>query len=211
MKTMQCLWFFTVGLITFPSLWAQKGETEAIFYREDQLYFGLNYLVVQSQTSAFELQGLSSQFQFGVLRDIPLHANGRWAVALGLGFERTNIRSNSQWEGTTLRYTPNTYRTYSYQGLSIPIEFRWRSSTPTKYAFWRIYSGVKWKRNWAVGGATPSDVLRPWVPSVYTAIGYNTWNLYFSTTLQSIYRTEALIVDQGDIGYLALGLVFFLF
>lgn len=210
MKAVHFLLFIAIIWTSVSFAWSQEKAAESVFYREDQLYFGLNYLVVQSDASGFALQGLSSQFQFGILRDIPFHANGRWAVAVGLGFERTNIRSNLLWEDASLNYTPNSYRTYSHQGLSIPLELRWRSSTLTKYAFWRLYSGVKWQRNWEVG-SLPEDVLRQWTPTFYTALGYNTWNLYVSTTLSSIYNEEVFSKKSIGVRHLALGLIFYLF
>lgn len=201
-----CLVFF-LTLIGFFAR-GQKTINETTFYREDQFYFGLNYLVLQSTADTFEQQGLSSQFQIGILRDIPLHPNGRWAIALGVGYERSNLRSNSQWEDTTLNYTTASYRAHSYQSMSFPLEIRWRSSTPSQYAFWRIYSGVKWQRNWALG-SLPQGVLKPWLPSVYAAIGYNTWNVYVGASLQPIYEAHA-VTKNNQLRSLALGLIFYL-
>ena len=41
----------------------------------------------------------------------------------------------------------NSYNRYDYtlHSLEIPLEYRWRTSTPTNNSFWRVYTGVSYK------------------------------------------------------------------
>ncbi|MGC6421197.1 MAG: outer membrane beta-barrel protein [Flavobacteriaceae bacterium] len=205
---------FLLMLLSFLG-WGQEKKDNSSFYREDQFYFGLHYLLLNSSDEAFEQQGLSSRFQIGILRDIPISRNGRWAIAAGIGYEKTSLRTNSQWETElgmlSLDYSQDRYTRFGYHSLSLPFELRWRSSSPSKYAFWRLYAGVKATRNWETA-ATPKGILQDWIPTAYFSFGYNTWNLYTSYSLQSIYSNSLdLDAPLSNLKGVALGLVFYVF
>ena len=199
-------------LFISPLLSAQENSTDT-FYREDQLYLGINYLIANSTAEEFFQEGLSSQLQIGMIRDIPISKSGRWAIGAGVGYERVNLRNNLQWdfqqEQARFIYAQQP-SSFSYQSLALPLELRWRSSTPTKYAFWRVYGGVKWNRNWTVE-AEYRDLLKAWVPTAYLSFGYNTWNVQLAYALRPLYDATVFSTPTDSLRLVSFGLVFYLF
>ena len=197
---------------SFLTSYAQE-VTEDSFYREDQFYFGVSYLVNESNAVSFNQEGLSGQFSLGFIRDFPLHRSGRVALGVGLGYERLSLRNNIRWnlEPTQpiFSYAQNP-QPFSFQSLSIPVELRWRSSSPTQYAFWRVYGGMKWNRNWTLK-KEQQPLLSEWIPSAYLSLGYNTWNLQLTYTLKPLFSKATLMEDDANIRLLSLGLVFYFF
>ena len=199
------LYFFPIGHV----FGQQEEDTTASFYREDQLYLGINYLVLSSSAPDFEQQGLSRSLYLGFLRDIPLHRSGQWAVAAGIGYEHTSMRTNLLLgTSSVLRQSSIAISRMGYHSISFPIELRWRNATPTKYAFWRIYAGLQWNRIWQASG-TPKGFFRTWHPISYLSLGYNTWNIHLSYSLQSLYPAQADAAN--DLQKLGLGLIFYVF
>lgn len=203
--------WFILSLGISLGIWAQDAEQNS-FYREDQLYVGLNYLVNQSNSENFQQEGLSSQFQLGVIRDFPIHSSGRWAVGLGLGYERNSLRNNIQWnvDATEVIYSyDEAQQIFKFQSLSFPIEIRWRSSTLDRYAFWRVYTGLKWHRNWTSNELYQS-LIQTWSPTTYISLGYNTWNLQVAYALTPLYKKTAMLTTDS-LRLLSLGLIFYIF
>jgi hypothetical protein len=203
--------FFLI-LSSFLVSYAQDAEEDS-FYREDQFYFGVSYLVNESKAVSFNQEGLSGQFSLGFIRDFPLHRSGRLALGLGLGYERLSLRNNIRWNleeaQPEFSYAQNP-QPFSFQSLSLPVELRWRSSSLTKYAFWRVYSGMKWNRNWALK-SEQQQLLSEWIPSAYLSVGYNTWNLQLAYTLKPLFVQSIVMEDEANIRLLSLGLVFYFF
>ena len=203
--------FFLI-ISSFLVSYAQDAEEDS-FYREDQFYFGVSYLVNESKAVSFNQEGLSGQFSLGFIRDFPLHRSGRLALGLGLGYERLGLRNNIRWNleeaQPEFSYAQNP-QPFSFQSLSLPVELRWRSSSLTKYAFWRVYSGMKWNRNWALK-SEQQQLLSEWIPSAYLSVGYNTWNLQLAYTLKPLFAQSIVMEDEANIRLLSLGLVFYFF
>jgi hypothetical protein len=203
--------FFLI-ISSFLVSYAQDAEEDS-FYREDQFYFGVSYLVNESKAVSFNQEGLSGQFSLGFIRDFPLHRSGRLALGLGLGYERLGLRNNIRWNleeaQPEFSYAQNP-QPFSFQSLSLPVELRWRSSSLTKYAFWRVYGGMKWNRNWALK-SEQQQLLSEWIPSAYLSVGYNTWNLQLAYTLKPLFVQSIVMEDEANIRLLSLGLVFYFF
>ena len=149
----------------------------------------------------------------GFIRDFPLHGSGRIAIGVGMGYERNSLRNNIRWNleqaQAAFSYVQNS-QSFSFQSLSIPVELRWRSSSPTQYAFWRVYGGIKWNRNWTLK-TEQRQLLSEWISSAYLSLGYNTWNLQLAYTLKPLFADTSLVDDDANIRLLSLGLVFYLF
>ena len=72
--------------------------------------------------------------------------------------------------------------------VEVPIEFRWRTSTPSKYKFWRVYGGVKLAYNFAMSSKFKDDFetvdtkniqeFNQFQSGLFVSAGYSTWNLY---------------------------------
>lgn len=204
---------YAVLLLLLSQLLSGQENNADTFYREDQLYAGINYQIANSSAEGFFQEGLSSQLQIGLIRDIPISKSGRWAVGLGVGYERVNLRNNLQWDfeqGQARYFYAQRPSSFSYRSLALPLEVRWRSSTSTKYAFWRVYSGVKWNRNWTAE-AQSRALLNDWLPTAYISVGYNTWNLQFAYTLRPLYDSTVFPTSTNNLRIVSIGLVFYLF
>lgn len=122
-------------------------------YREDQFYIGINYNVITSVPNGVSTNGLSGGIQFGYLRDMPINRRRNVAIAVGAGFsfdqygQNLFIGEDSSENSifTVLNDTDFSYdrNRFSTAVIELPVEFRWRTSTPESYRFWRIYGGFR--------------------------------------------------------------------
>jgi len=131
----------------------EKDTLGDLKYREDQFYLGITYNLLSSVPSAVNIRGLSGGIHFGFLRDMPINKRRNLAIALGAGLS-FNAYGNTLFIGETPQeesiFTILTnddfdfnFNRFSTAVVEAPIEFRWRSSTPTKYGFWRVYAGFR--------------------------------------------------------------------
>ena len=194
-------------------------------YREDQIYFGSSYFIQTEKIPDFKQNGFSGNFQFGFIRDIPLNKSSTNALGLGLGFERNYFTSNIQ---PTQNDNNIDYRIIvskflesknkiSYSSVSFPLEYRWRNSKVDTYEFWRVYSGIKIKKNFkiksnpAYGLDLDIKDFEPWTSSLYLNVGYNTWNISLEYDLDPIIKNKKTENgDNLDISFFRLGLIFYL-
>lgn len=122
-------------------------------YREDQIYAGVTFNLLTNGPVDFSQNGLSAGLQLGFIRDFPINKSRSKSIGVGVGFAldtyNQNLRIGIEEGGinTSFEVTPrsvdvttNRFTTYS---VEFPIEYRWRTSTPTKYAFWRVHLGAK--------------------------------------------------------------------
>ncbi len=143
-------------------------------------------------------------------KDIALNKRGTKAVAIGIGYgfmrlvNNLNIRKqqgaytyNFPTNGIDLR---NAFSTHQFQ---IPLELRWRSSRPDRFAFWRIHLGYRLSYQFAErykpffgSSFSLDDQLTPWQHSASVAIGYNTWNIRFAYGFSPFLR-ESIRTQQG--------------
>jgi len=148
--------FFSI-VVFFSTLFvsAQNNVPEIDFdspdslYREDQFYIGISYINLQNAPQSFEQLKISPNIFFGFLRDIPINKSRTWAIGAGLGYRISvmnhnlgivkNDNSNSYFILTT-EFDKNRL-TLHY--IDLPVEIRWRASTPESHKFWRIYTGLK--------------------------------------------------------------------
>lgn len=121
-------------------------------YREDQFYLSVTYNLLGNKPDGVSQSGFSSGYHLGFIRDMPINKKRNLAIGVGLGFSANSYNqtlqiseSDNSFQYTILNdseteYSKNKFTTYL---VEVPIEFRWRTSTPTEYDFWRIYTGVK--------------------------------------------------------------------
>ena len=196
---------FLFLLILFQQLVsAQANQQDQIQerYREDQFYLGFSYVGLLSDQEDFNQNGLSSDFQFGFIRDMPLVPSGRLAFGIGLGYGQqqfnsnllrlTDSNSNSLYVFQNLEDQVEKMK-YSFKSIVFPLSIRWRNSSATNFKFWRIYGGVKFRYTFASYASNnrekiniKNDVL-PWTTEGFISFGYNTWNVYLGYEFRSIF------------------------
>lgn len=198
-----------VFLILFPILvWSQVTTTnEPIqeidsLYREDQFYFSLSYNIVHDRPTGFKQFSFSPGITAGVLRDMPITKNRHWAIGLGLGYAYNNIKqfinSDELFGDNTIIPSENIRTIVTSHGIDIPLEIRWRNSTPESHKFWRIYTGFKasyivnarLKLESSFGNSNESIMkeVNRWQFGAYITAGFNTWNPYIYYGINPIFK-----------------------
>ncbi|MCY4268083.1 MAG: outer membrane beta-barrel protein [Flavobacteriaceae bacterium] len=220
--------------ILFPSIlflgslgYGQNTQRTNDPYREDQVYLGLSFLSIVRNQSDFFQKGVSSHFQIGIIRDLPLSANGKWAAGIGLGYSTAQFssnlkrRSSSNTEKTAYeleREAGSSTIAHGFQSIEFPIELRWRNSSPTDYQFWRVHTGIKFLWNISAKSKfehSKTNILNEvnrWSHELFVAFGYNTWNIYVSYEIKAVLTNLPIINMENSLqmNALKLGLIFFL-
>ena len=216
--------FFLTSLISF-SLFSQSSEQLEENYREDQFYFGSSYFIQSESIPDFKQNGFSGNFQFGFIRDLPINNNSTRAIGIGLGYERNFFTSNIQpiQENSKIDYRIviskflESKNKISFSSISIPIEYRWRTSDNNEFKFWRVYSGFKLKKNFPLysnpsyGSELKIDEIEDWTSSIYLNAGYNTWNISLEYDLNPLIKNKkTLDGDNLNLSFFRLGLIFYI-
>jgi Outer membrane protein beta-barrel domain len=194
-------------------------------YREDQFYVGLTYNNLEKIPQDYSKKGLSFGVNLGFLRDMPINKKRTFAIAAGFGFSYNKYHSNlkiSENNGEMLYQIVST-DSYSRNKLEqvfveLPIEIRWRNSTPTSTVFFRIYSGFKvsyllYNKSKYVGDSDIAFINNPDFNKLqygpYLSIGYNTWNLHAYYALNPIFKTATFDGQNIDMRAINIGLIFY--
>ena len=224
---------FSAALRAQDSL-AVKKETPDFgaldsLYREDQFYVGFTYDILAQRPESVQQNKFSSGITLGFLRDMPVNKARTWAIAAGLGFGIHTYNQNLgivQAAGS-YQYAPIS-DTISYRKnkiilnyLDLPIELRWRTSTPGSHKFWRVYTGIKLsylvfsKYKFKSGGDTYAlnnlGDLDKFQYGAYIATGYNTWNLNLYYGFSPLFRSgEMASGEKLNMHALNIGLMFYI-
>lgn len=198
-------------------------------YREDQFYLSFTYNILLNRPEGIRQNKFSSGFAGGFLRDMPINKNRTRAIATGIGvsynkyFENLIIAKKDGvpvYNETTpgVNYSKNKFDQIF---VDVPIEYRWRTSTPESHKFWRIYSGIK--LSYLVANksryvddqynikVTQNNDFNKFQVGAYLAWGYNTWNFYGYYGLTPLFKSSAK-VNSHDVQFntLNLGLMFYI-
>jgi hypothetical protein len=187
-------------------------------YREDQFYFNITYNALQKRPDGITQNKLSPGLAFGFLRDMPVNKKRTVAFAAGLGYSLAIYNQNlgiRQVEGVNTYQVFDSEIAFSKNKLSLhfvdlPIEFRWRDSTPESHIFWRVYTGLKlsylfydqYKSEAETGNFKQSNNpdFNQFHYGIYISAGWNTWNFY------AYYGLNPLLKDSAKIGGQAIGM-----
>lgn len=217
--------------ILTQSLFAQEVELKAIdsLYKEDQFYAGVTYNIIGNKPASLSQKGFSLGFYLGFIKDMPLNKERNIALGIGLGYSSNSFNQNLQITKDVsgdYRYTiledNNSYtkNKFSNHLLELPIEFRWRTSTASKYEFWRIYSGLKFSYLFAstskyIGDPNVSnlkgiDDFNKFQYGLSLCVGYNTWNFYVYYALNPIFSDNVKVNGENlDMNAIKIGLMFY--
>lgn len=197
-------------------------------YREDQFYIGISYNILQNRPVNVKQNSFSTGIHAGFLRDFPINKKRTFAIAPGIGLSFQNFKYNLIAEeiNNQVSYsTPKAGVSFTKNKLALyfvdmPIEFRWRNSTPESHIFWRVYTGVKFSylvldRSKYIGDnknitVTSNKNLNKFQYGVYIATGRNTWNLYAYYGIQDIFKTGKLNGNPIGLNTFNLGLMFYI-
>jgi hypothetical protein len=195
-------------------------------YREDQFYFAVTYNILQKTPAGFSQNGLSTGLCLGFLRDMPINKKRTMAIAAGFGFSYNKYHENLLVSESAGPYNYEIVEGNSYSKnkleqvfVDLPVEFRWRNSTPESHKFWRVYAGFKaryliYDKTIFVGETTirvqNNKDFNKWQYGPYIAFGYNTWNFHVYYGLNPLYKSAKIGEKPIDMQTLNLGLMFYI-
>lgn len=219
-------------LFSFP-VWAQDTIHHTkkldLNYREDQFYVGITYNILQNKPSGLTQNKFSTGLQFGFLRDMPINEQRNYAIAVGPGFSyqsynqdllisKTNNELSYSIIEDGLNYDKNKFY---FLNFDLPIEFRYRTSTPHSHKFFRLYTGFKlsymllnhsnFLSNTINYKISNNNHFTKFQYGLYLATGYNSWNFYAYYGLNPILNDKAKLNNSSiDLTTLNVGLQFYI-
>ena len=224
---------FIITFFTSLGIYAQQKEIDfdAIdsLYREDQFYLNISYNALQRRSEGITQNKFSPGFALGFLRDMPINKKRTFAFAAGLGYSlgiynhNLKIRSSNGVNSYEVFNSDVTFakNKFSLHYIDLPIEFRWRNSTPESHVFWRIHTGVKlsylisdeYTSKTSTGNfkITNNNDFNQLDYGVYLAFGWNTWNFYVYYGLNPLLKSSAKIGnDSIDMNTTNFGMMFYI-
>ena len=217
--------FFFLFLF-FWACFASAQIKDSLNYREDQFYVDLNFSLQHIEINGFKQNGFSRSVHVGMLRDYPISNLGDKAIAVGFGYGFVRLVNNINVEQSQQSYlynVPEAQRAlrnvFSYHQLQLPVELRWRTSTSSEYAFWRVYLGYRLSYQFGAqyqpffGRKFSLDnQLNEIQHSIGISLGFNTWNLRFDYNLTPLFKDEIRTINNRALKLfpLQLGLIFYL-
>lgn len=225
--------YILILLVTTQLSFSQEIEIPSkeidSLYKEDQFYIGAHYNLLGKKPSNVSQSGFSSGFQLGYIKDMPINKNRNLAIGLGLGVSANLFNQNiliekigenytySVLDDSETNYSRNRFNQYL---IEVPLEFRWRTSTPTEYKFWRIYTGFKVAyvlANSSKYKGEPKNVSLTKIKDFNALqygltlnVGYNTWNIHLYYGLNSIFDNAKINNATISMNTIKIGLIFYL-
>jgi len=220
--------FFLVSFNVFSQEIAPVSPLQEIdsLYREDQFYFGITYNQFNKVPAGFSQNGISTGINFGFLRDMPINKKRTYAIAIGLGLSYNKWHNNlktAQIFGVT-NYAIVDKNSFSRNKteqvfVDLPVELRWRNSTPESHKFWRIYTGFKLRylifdksiyNSSETVKVTKNSDFNQIQYGPYIAFGFNTWNLTAYYGLKPVYNSAKTASESLEMKTLNIGLMFYI-
>lgn len=210
----------------FSKLEAQvQNDSIDIKYLEDQIYLSFTYNILINEPNTITQNGFSGGTSIGFIKDIPINKKRTFGFGLGLGYnydvyiQNLKITKENQ---TTLFKIAQDYKINRFRlsRIEIPIELRWRNSTPQKYKFLRVYTGVKF--SYLLSSKTKftdltETIITKNIPEfnkiqygLTLAAGYGTWNLYIYYGLNPFFKGAQLNGEPLNLKDLSIGLKFYI-
>lgn len=183
---------FIIVLITWFAKAQAQVENDSIDdkYLEDQLYISFSYNILTNKPQDNTNSLFSGSLSLGFIKDIPFNKQRNVGLGIGLGYAFNSYRNNivlynDEDDQIVEEYQNNNLNTHL---VELPIELRWRTSTPTKYSFWRIYGGVKLGYTFyskaklehlgEIITVKNFEGLEKFQYGLILSAGYGTWNIY---------------------------------
>ena len=227
---MRILLISFLSVMFFNAFSQVTPDFEAVdsLYREDQFYIGTTYNTLVNRPSGISQNKFTPSFSLGVVRDMPINKSRNKAIAAGIGYSINNYNQNiliSETNGIIEYNTTSSLISYDTNKLTlhyldIPVEFRWRTSTPDSHKFWRIYTGFKFSYlvydrskyvdSQVTNKVTGNSDLNKFQYGTYLSVGYNTVNFYVYYGLNPIFKSAVLNGNSLNVNTLNFGFMFYI-
>lgn len=215
-------------LTFFISCLQSWSQTDSTFvdtkYLEDHIYFNVTYNLMVDHPEDFSQNGISGGVALGYIKDIPINQRRNIGLGIGLGFNYNAFNHNIKFsEDSAPVIVPESDFNNNYLAtyvIEAPLEFRWRTSTATKYSFWRIYSGIKF--GYAVGSSNRFsddsgsikvlnlEELDKFQYGFTFSAGYSTFNLHLYYGLNPLFKDTQIDGQSLDLKQLNIGMIFYI-
>ncbi|WP_136481490.1 porin family protein [Cognatitamlana onchidii] len=222
-----CYCFLLIPLCNSQELSEKAGDS---LYREDQFYIGITYNLLGKKPAGVTQSGFSFGLHLGFIRDMPINKKRNKAFGIGLGYSTNGYNQNILMSrgadgkfdyellGSSGTYSRNKFNTHV---IELPIQYRWRTSTPSDYAFWRVYAGVKLgymvsnisRYKGELGNLTfyNNQDFNDFQYGLTLSAGYNTWNFHVYYGLNNLLDGNAKLNGGSiDMNAIKLGLMFYI-
>jgi hypothetical protein len=202
-----------------------KAQSDSTFvddkYFEDQIYLNLTYISLLNTPPPISQSGFSFGLGGGFIKDLPVNSRRNVAFGVGLGYGFNNYYFNVRFENED----PNEDRTtlnskIMLHVVELPLEFRFRTSTSTRYKFWRLYPGFKisyaFAENLTLGKDADFEVegvaqYNDFLYGLTFSAGYNKWNIHLYYGLNDLITNAEGNDYEFAITDFRIGLVFYVF
>ncbi|MGV6829041.1 MAG: porin family protein [Flavobacteriales bacterium] len=225
-----CFFFFYT--IPFLSLGQESTnkQHEDLKYREDQFYIGINYNIITAVPKGVKLHGVSGGVQIGYLRDMPFNTKRTLAIAIGAGLTLDQYGQNLKIDKNASGVTTFTVldsdidfnsNKFSIGTVEVPLEIRWRNSSPSNYKFLRIHTGLRvgysfWhKSNFKTSSYSISQKNIAEFEKIRLgatlSVGYSTFNAFAYYSILPFFNDSAItnLGQRVDFSTLKVGLIFY--
>ena len=195
-------------------------------YADDQIYVAVSYAQFYNQPSQITKSNFSYSLSTGFIKDIILNKQGSISIAggVGYGFDFLNHKLKvEELNNNTLFSTDNTISSnlFTSHNLEFPLELRWRTSTATKYNFWRVYTGIKFFYNLSNKFQFDDESNTTYKYSnisnynrlqygLTLSTGYDEFNINIFYGLTPIFKESNLNGEEIDTKILKFGLIFYI-
>ncbi|WP_273565612.1 porin family protein [Maribacter halichondriae] len=220
--------FFLFFISFFFLSIAQDSSQPDDIYLEDQFYLGITYNFILNKPSDVTQRSLSYGLQGGFIKDLPINSTRTRAIGIGLGYAINSYYSNiraTESQGDILYSRVGNDSDFKRSKIEnhlieLPIEYRWRNSTPEEYKFWRIYTGVRLgyvfsgRSKFISEGEKTSfsnNDLRKLQYGLTFNVGWNTFNIHIYYALSSLFNDSvALDNEMIEVKPLRVGFIFYI-
>ncbi|WP_067145127.1 porin family protein [Pseudotamlana agarivorans] len=198
-------------------------------YKEDHFYAGITYNLIVKRPEGLSQNGFSWSLSLGYIKDMPINKARNKAFGIGLGYAADSYNQNllvREDDGSFVYEVIDGDSSFSknkftFHLIELPIEYRWRTSTPTESAFWRIYTGFKlgyvisdissYKGDLGSFRYTNNPDFNSFQYGLTLSVGYNTWNLHVNYLLNPLFSDSAKLDGETiDMSIIKMGLIFYI-
>ena len=212
---------FLVLLISYCA----KAQSDSTFvddkYLDDQIYLNLTYISLLNTPPPISQSGFSFGLGGGFIKDLPVNSRRNIGFGAGLGYGFNNYYFNVRFdiENPEEDRDPINNKIMLHV-VELPLELRFRTSTATKYKFWRFYPGFKisyvFAENLSLGRDPDYDVAdvaqyNDFLYGLTFSGGYNKWNLHLYYGLNDLITNTEQNDYEFAITDFRIGLIFYVF
>lgn len=191
-------------------------------YLEDQIYANFTYIGLLNTPSQITKTGFSYGIGLGFIKDLPINKRRNFGIGVGTGYGfstyyfnvREDTESPSEIDSNELRSNKVSMHT-----IEFPFELRFRTSTSTKYKFWRVYPGIKFAYAFSLNTNLKQredflveDVveINKFLYGLTLSTGFNKWNLHVYYGLDNLFSEAKNNSYQINIQEIRMGLIFYI-